>query len=102
MAGVWGGHGEDAGQRGPPEVIVHVQHVGEQRLGGRLLDVKLLHLLRHHDCLPRDLLPGPSHLHQPRQPLEIFNNNKILNVHPKTESNDNDADIKSVISNWYE
>ena len=70
MAGVWGGHGEDAGQRGPPEVIVHVEHVGEQRLGGRLLDVKLLHLLRHHDCLPRDLLPGPSHLHQPRQPLE--------------------------------
>ena len=30
---------------GGPEVVVHVQHVGQQALGGLLLEIKLL---RHH------------------------------------------------------
>lgn len=53
------GVGSGAGQGGASEVIVHVEDVGEQRLGGGLLDVQLLHLLGHHDCLPCDLLSGP-------------------------------------------
>ena len=53
-------HGGRGGQSRAAEVIVHVQDVGEQRLGGRLLHVKLLHLVRHHDCLPCDFLSGPE------------------------------------------
>ena len=43
-----------------PEVIIHVQDVGEQGLGGGLLHVQLLHLVGHHDCLPSDLLSRPE------------------------------------------
>ena len=60
-------------QGGSSEIIVHIQNIGEQRLGGGLLDVKLLHLLGHHDGLPGDLLPGPPHLEEPGQPLEEDN-----------------------------
>ena len=58
VAGVM--HGGGGGQSRAAEVIVHVQHVGEQRLGGGLLHVQLLHLVRHHDCLPCDFLSGPK------------------------------------------
>ena len=57
-------------QRGSSEVIVHVQNIGEQGLGGGLLDVQLLHLLGHHDGLPGDLLARPAHLEEPGEPLE--------------------------------
>ena len=69
MTGVGGGGG-DPGQSRPPEVIVHVKHIGEQRLGGGLLDVKLLHLLGHHDCLPGNLFTRSGHFKQPWKPLE--------------------------------
>ena len=49
------------------KVIVHVQHVGKQRLGGR---VNLLHLVLHLDCLQAELLSGPRHPEQPGDPLE--------------------------------
>ena len=52
------------------EVIVHVEHVGQQRLGGLLLEVELLHLVLHHDGLPRDLLPRPRHPQHPGDPLQ--------------------------------
>ena len=55
------GSGGNSRQSRPPEVIIHVQHIGEQRLGGGLLDVQLLHLLGHHDCLPGDLLTRSGH-----------------------------------------
>ena len=54
------GSGGNSRQGRPPEVIIHVQDIGEQRLGGGLLHVQLLHLVGHHDCLPRDLLSGPE------------------------------------------
>ena len=57
-------------QGGSSEIIVHIQNIGEQRLGGGLLDVELLHLLGHHDGLPGDLLSRPAHLKEPGQPLE--------------------------------
>ena len=57
-------------QGGSPEIIVHIQNIGEQRLGGGFLDVELLHLLGHHDGLPGDLLSRPAHLKEPGQPLE--------------------------------
>ena len=53
-------HRGGGGEGGAPEVVIHVQDVGEQRLGGGLLHVQLLHLVGHHDCLPRDRLPGPG------------------------------------------
>ena len=59
-------------QSGSSEVIVHVQNIGEQRLGGGLLDVQLLHLLCHHDGFPRDFLPWSPHLEDPRQPLQEY------------------------------
>ena len=62
--------GSGAGQSGPPKVIIHIQDIGEQRLGGGFLDVQLLHLLGHHDCLPGDLLAWPGHLEEPWQPLQ--------------------------------
>ena len=43
-----------------PEVIIHVEDIGEQRLGGGLLHVQLLHLVGHHDCLTCDFLSGPE------------------------------------------
>ena len=69
MTGVGGGGG-DPGQSRPPEVIIHVKHIGEQRLGGGLLDVQLLHLLGHHDCLPGNLFTRSGHFKQPWKPLE--------------------------------
>ena len=60
-------------QSGSSEIIVHVQNIGEQRLGGGFLDVELLHLLGHHDGLPGDLLPRPAHLEEPWQPLQEDN-----------------------------
>ena len=55
---------------GRPEVVVHVQDVGQQRLGGTLLEVKLLHLVLHHDGLAGDLLAGAAHAESPRDPLQ--------------------------------
>ena len=49
------------------EVIVHVQHVGQQGLGGR---VDLLHLVLHLDGLQSELLSRPRHPEQPGDPLE--------------------------------
>ena len=51
-----------AWQARTPEIVVHVKHVGQQRFRGSLLHVKILHLLRHKDCLPGDLFARPSHL----------------------------------------
>ena len=56
--------------RGWPKVVVHVKHVGQERLGRFLLEVQLLHLVLHHDCLPSDLLSRPGHPEEPRDPLE--------------------------------
>ena len=49
------------------KVIVHVQHVGEKRLGGR---VNLLHLVLHLNGLQSELLSRPGHPEQPGDPLE--------------------------------
>ena len=49
------------------EVIVHVEHVGEQRLGGR---VDLLHLVLHLNVLESEVLPRPGHPEEPGDPLE--------------------------------
>ena len=51
------------------EVVVDVKNVGQQRLGGDLLLLHLLHLLLHHDCLPGDLLSGSRHSEEPGDPL---------------------------------
>ena len=55
-----------------PEVVVNVENVGQQRLGGDLLLLHLLHLLLHHDCLPGDLLSRPRHSEEPWDPLEKY------------------------------
>ena len=55
-----------------PEVVVDVKNVGQQRLGGDLLLLHLLHLLLHHDCLPGDLFPGSRHSQEPGDPLEKY------------------------------
>ena len=52
------------------EVVVHVQHVGQERLGGTFLQVKLLHLVLHHDGLAGDLLTRARHAKEPRNPLK--------------------------------
>ena len=57
------------------EIIIHVQNIWEQRLRGGFLDIKLLHFLGHHDCLPGDLLAWPSHLEEPREPLQEDDSN---------------------------
>ena len=49
------------------EVIIHVQHVGKQRLGGR---VDLLHLVLHLNGLQGELLSRPGHPEEPGDPLE--------------------------------
>ena len=49
------------------EVIVHVQHVGQKGLGGR---IDLLHLVLHLNCLQSELLSRPRHPEQPGDPLE--------------------------------
>ena len=54
------------------EVVVNVQNVRQQRLGGDLLLLHLLHLLLHHDCLPGDLLSRPRHSEEPWDPLEKY------------------------------
>ena len=52
------------------KVIIHVQDIGQQGLGGLLLEVELLHLVLHHDGFPGDLLPRSGHPKDPRNPLE--------------------------------
>ena len=52
------------------EIIVHVQHVGEQGFGGALLQLELLHLVIHQDRLARDLAARSRHAQHPRQPVE--------------------------------
>ena len=49
-----------------PEVVLHVEHVGEERLGG----LDLLHLVLHHDGLPRYPLSRAAHPQRPRDPLQ--------------------------------
>ena len=53
-----------------PEVVVHVQDIGEERFGGLGLQVELLHLVLDHDGLARDLLSGTTHPQHPRDPLQ--------------------------------
>ena len=61
------------GQGGPrPEVVLHIQHVGQQRLGGALLQVQLLHLVLHHNRLAGDLLAWTGHPQEPGQPLQEY------------------------------
>lgn len=52
------------------DVVVDVEHVGQQRAGRPLLELELSHLVVHHDCLARDLLARPVHAQEPRQPLQ--------------------------------
>ena len=51
------------------KVIIHVEDVSQQGLGGLLLKVELLHLILHHNGLPCYLLPGSGHSEDPRNPL---------------------------------
>ena len=51
-------------------VVVHIQHVGQDRLGAGFLLLELLHLLGHHDGLLGDLDPWARHPQQPRHPLQ--------------------------------
>ena len=60
------------GANNTPEVVVNVENVGQQRLGGDLLLLHLLHLLLHHDCLPGDLLSRPRHSEEPGDPLQEY------------------------------
>lgn len=53
-----------------PEVVVHVEHVRQQRLWAPLLEVQLLHLVLHHDGLAGDLLPRAGHAKHPGDPLQ--------------------------------
>lgn len=53
-----------------PEVVVHVEDVGEEALGGLLLHLELLHAVGHEDGLAGDGLAGPVHPEDPRHPLE--------------------------------
>ena len=57
-------------ERGGAEVIVHVEDVRQERLGGVLLHVHLLHLVLDQDGLPRDLLSWSRHPQQPGDPLK--------------------------------
>lgn len=43
------------------DVVVDVQDVGQERLRGTLLQLKLPHLVVHHDGLAGDLLTWPVH-----------------------------------------
>ena len=45
----------------PPKVVIHVHYVDQQGFGGDVLPVQVLHLLVHHDSLPRDFLPWTLH-----------------------------------------
>ena len=53
-----------------PQVIVHVEHVGQETLAGLLLQAELIHLVVHVDRLPCDLLPRPAHPQEPGEPLQ--------------------------------
>lgn len=53
-----------------PDVVINVQHVGQQRLGRAFLQLQLPHLVVHHDGLARDLLTRTVHAQDPRQPLQ--------------------------------
>jgi hypothetical protein len=81
MAGMVGVHVTVRQCRRRPEVVVHVQHIGQQRLGRLLLEVELLHLVLHHDGLPGDLLPGAGHAETPGDPLQ--EQNAHLHPHPQ-------------------
>ena len=50
-----------------PVVVLHVQHVGQQGLGGR---VQLLHLALDCQGFQGDLLARPGHPQEPGDPLE--------------------------------
>ena len=55
---------------GSTEIIINVENIGQQGLGGYLLLVHLLHLLGHEDALPCDLVPGAGHAQHPGDPLQ--------------------------------
>ena len=57
-------------ERRRAEVIVHVEDVRQEGLGGVLLHVHLLHLVLDQDRLPRDLRSRPGHPQKPGDPLE--------------------------------
>lgn len=52
------------------DVVIYVQHVGQQRLGRALLQLQLPHLVVHHNGLARDLLTRTVHAQDPGQPLQ--------------------------------
>ena len=53
-----------------PEIVVHVEDVGEERARGVLLHLDLVHLVVHDDGLARDRLSRTAHVQDPRQPLQ--------------------------------
>ena len=57
-------------QSGGSKVIIHVQHICQQRLGRRLLHIQILHLLSHHKRFLCYFLARSGHSQQPRNPLE--------------------------------
>ena len=40
-----------------PIIVIHIKDICQERLGGGLLEIQLLHLALHHDRLPRQLFP---------------------------------------------
>lgn len=53
-----------------PEIIVDIQHIGQQRLGWSLFEFQLFHAIAQHDCFARNLLSGSAHPQKPGQPVE--------------------------------
>ena len=68
-----------------PQIIVHIQNIGQQALACLLLQLELVHLAVHVDCLPSYLLPRAAHSEEPREPLEedTFNLSEVVGVRPQ-------------------
>ena len=64
------GRGQGGRRHRRPVVVLHVEHVGQQGLGGR---VQLLHLALDCQGFQGDLLARPGHPQEPGDPLEEDN-----------------------------
>ena len=60
---------------GWPEVVIHIQDIGQEAFGGPLFQVELLHLVLHHYRLACDFFTRPTHSQCPWNPLQEYTTN---------------------------